>query len=96
MIILKSILTYFYSSRNGTELICQIHFCPTQDHDQSSQLDKGPLGQGGRRWRRRRTTTHRHESLRFGFVQLKLQFLLVVIDSIEPLGPGLRYSALEF
>lgn len=43
-----------------------------------------------------RSTTHRHKGLRLGFVQLELKLLFVVIDSIESLGPGLRYSALEF
>ena len=60
-----------------------------------SNLIKGFWRKEGRR-REKKSKTHRHKCLRFGFVQLKLQFLFIVIDSIKSLGPGLRYSALEF
>lgn len=43
-----------------------------------------------------RYMTHRHKGLRFGFIQLELKLLLIVVDSVQSLGPGLRYSALEF
>lgn len=55
---------------------------------------------GGQKWwgvmKQCGYTTHRHKGLRLGFIQLELKLLLIVIDSVESLGPGLRYSALEF